>query len=300
VPALALRSALGISFAVLGIPAACATPTYAVSFDDPTSVYAAYYPEITTNVLAAGAAWSNALGDYGDATLGVEVGFSPALPTEEGASTGSHLFGYDPRSGVSVYEQGAAAKLKGAVLDATGIDGRITIGDGFLSALWFDPDPAASAGRNPIPAGKVEAYSVFLHEFGHILAFNGWRDGQTGALSTPYESTFDKWVVLVDGNLFFEGPHAEAAYGGPVPLTWRDYGHVGNGAGRPGEDLIPDLMNGVTWLRGTHYSISPLDLAIAADAGLPVARQPTEVAEPPSLVLLGLGYLAALISRRRS
>ncbi len=299
-PALVLRSALGISFAVLRIAAAGAVPTYAVSFDDPTNAYAAYYPEITTNVLAAGTAWSNALGGYGDATLGIQVGFSPTLPTEEGASTGSHLVGYDPRSGVSVYEQGAAAKLRGAVMDTPGIDGRITIGGSFFPALAFDPGLAPSAGTDPIPVGKVDAYSVFLHEFGHILAFNGWRDGQTGALSTPYESTFDRWVVPLNGNLFFEGPHAEATYGGPVPLTWGDYGHVGNGEGRSGQDLIPDLMNGVTWLRGAHYSISLLDLAIATDAGLPVAEQPREVAEPPSLLLLGLGCLATLSLRRRS
>jgi len=39
---------------------------------------------------------------------------------------------------------------------------------------------------------------------------------------------------------------------------------------RPGSDLIPDLMNGVVFDRGTSYDISPLDLAILADAGVDV------------------------------
>lgn len=108
-------------------------------------------------------------------------------------------------------------------------------------------------------------------------------------------------MVPQDGNLFFEGPHAEAVYGGPVPLTWGDYGHVGNRAatGRSGQGLIGDLMNGVAWYGGVRYSISPLDLAIAADAGLPVTEPPTEAPEPPSLGLLGLSCLAALCFHRQ-
>jgi hypothetical protein len=275
-----------------------AVPTYAISFDDPGGVHAAYYQEIDTDVQAAGAAWVNVFGDYGTATIGIELGFDAALPTMEGVSTGSHLVGRDPRSGVALYEQGAAAKLKGDIQNAPGIDGRITIGEGFLtSGLWFDPSPAA--GTSSVPSDKIDAYSTFIHELGHIFAFDGWRDGRTGALGGNYESTFDHWVVPQDGNLFFEGPQAEAAYRGPVPLTWGDYGHVGNGAGRPGEDLIPDLMNGVTWLRGARYEISALDKAIAADAGLPVVGLTMDVAEPSSLVLFGSGILLVPLCRRQ-
>lgn len=297
--AFTLRSALGLGLAVSGFATAGAAPTYTVSLDDPGGVHAAYYQAVTTDVQAAGAAWASAFGGGGNATIGIEVAFSPALPTEQGASTTSHLVGQDPRSGVPVYEQGAAAKLKGDARDGPGVDGRITIGDSFFSALWLDPSPAS--GPTLVPAGKVDAYSVFLHEFGHIFAFNGWRDGETGALSADYESTFDRWVVAQGGTLFFEGPEAEAVHGGPVPLTWGDYGHVGNGAGRPGQDLVPDLMNGIAWHPGVCYGISPLDLAIAADAGLPVAGPTTELLEPPSLVLLGSScLLAVLCSRRRS
>lgn len=156
-PALSLRSALCIGLVVSGFATARAAPTYTVSLDDPSGTHAASYQEIATDVQAAGAAWATAFGDYGNATIGIEVGFDPALPTEEGASTSSRLVGQDPRSGVPVYEQGAAAKLKGGAPHTPGIDGRITIGDGFFSALWFDPSPAA--GTDPVPAGKITASS---------------------------------------------------------------------------------------------------------------------------------------------
>ena len=99
-----------------------------------------------------------------------------------------------------------------------------------------------------------------------------WRDGTTGAVpgSPPYESTFDQWETFDGTNLYFNGPMAELAYGGTVPITFGDNFHVGNAPPRPGSGLIPDLMNGVVFNRGARYEISPLDLAILADAGVAV------------------------------
>ncbi len=289
-----------IGSAVIGLGLGCgtadATSTYIVSFDDPGNANSAYYQAITTDLQAAGTEWSSVFGDYGIASIGLQVAFDPAIPTMDGTSTSAQFLTRDPNSGLAVYEQGAAAKLKGDVPNVPGIDGRIRIGEIYLTSdLWFDPSPAARTAV--VPSSKVDAYSDFLHELGHVFAFNGFRDGRTGALSSGYESTFDRWVVPQDGNLFFEGPHAEAVYGGPVPLTYGDYGHVGNGAGRPGQDLIPDLMNGVYWLRGARYEISPLDQTIEADAGLPVADPATNVPEPPSLLAFAVSLMAVLLCR---
>jgi len=301
-PILDRRSVFGavIGLAVIGLVMQCgaagATPTYTVSFDDPGSANSAYYQEITTDLQAAGAEWASVFGDYGIANVDLQVAFDPAIPTMDGTSTSAQFLTRDPNSGLAVYEQGAAAKLKGDVPNVPGVDGRIRIGETYLTSdLWFDPSPAARTAA--VPSSKVDAYSDFLHELGHVVAFNGWRDGKTGALSGGYESTFDQWVTPRDGNLFFEGPQAEAVYGGPVPLTYGDYGHVGNGAGRPGQDLIPDLMNGVFWLRGARYGISPLDRAIAADASLPVAGPVTNVPEPPSLLAFAVSLMAVLLRR---
>ena len=284
---------LAAGLAVLRCDPAAAIPSYAVLFDDPGGAHSAYYPAITTNLTAAGTDWADVFGNQGDARITLQVAFTPAIPTMDTTSMGAHLVDYDPVSGIAVYEQGAAAKLKGNVPDTMGIDGRIRIGETYLGAdLWFDPDPADTTVD--VPGLKVDAYSMFRHELGHVFAFNGWRDDSTGALDTPYRSTFDRWVVSQNGALFFTGPHAEAAYGGPVPLTHGNARHVGNGPGGPGQDLIPDLMNGVTWLRGTRYEISPLDRAIAADAGLPVAGLVVSVPEPPSLLALASGSAVLL------
>ena len=65
-----------------------------------------------------------------------------------------------------------------------------------------------------VPANRTDARSVFLHEFGHAFAFNGWRDGQTGALPGSYQSTFDCLVTTSSfqgqPQLFFTGSTCDA------------------------------------------------------------------------------------------
>jgi hypothetical protein len=69
-----------------------------------------------------------------------------------------------------------------------------------------------------------------------------------------------------------------------VPLTYGNYHHFGNADPRPGSDLIPDLMNGVVFFRGQRYNISPLDLALLADVGVPVP-------EPTALTIVSIGIV---------
>ncbi|MBC8142059.1 MAG: hypothetical protein H7Y38_11535 [Armatimonadetes bacterium] len=148
---------------------------------------------------------------------------------------------------------------------------------------------------------RTDAYSFFLHETGHALSFNGFRDFGTGQLTGNFQSIFDQFVELVDIDgddvPFFNGDAAVAEYGGLVPLTFGNLYHVGNGSPLPGDDLIPDMMNGVVYFRGTRYDISALDLAIASDAGLPLA--PVVVPESGSFALL-LPALALIVRWRKS
>ena len=174
--------------------------------------------------------------------------------------------------GINVYEQGVASEIR------TGSDPNGALPDLYLKfepsyltgELWFDPDPQTRTTL--VPSNKTDAYSVILHELAHAIGFNGWHNETTGAVpgSPQYESTFDQWETFDGTNLYFNGPMAELAYGGPVPITFGDNFHVGNAPPRPGSELIPDLMNGVVFNRGARYEISPLDLAILADAGVAV------------------------------
>jgi hypothetical protein len=269
--------------------AAHAGIVYNVTFDDPAGTFAPFYDQIRTHTLAAGARWDAFL--CGSANLDVVIRFDNAIPTATGRSATSFFV---RNNGVmDVFEQGAAGELRTGI-DPNGADPDIefTFGSNYLqNELWFDPDPVARTAA--VPTDRTDAVSVLLHEFGHAFALNGWRDGTTGALPGTYGSTFDEWTIFDGTNFFFEGPLAQGVYGGPVPLTFGNIFHLGNNLPRPGDDLIPDLMNGVVFERGTRYDVSPLDIAIFADVGICI------VPEPSSMTLLALGTAVGLVAGRR-
>ena len=288
---------------LLGAAAGPAAAQISVVVDDPAASYSAYYADLQRLTVAAGSAWIShfAPASFG-ADITVQISFA-AIATSTGRSFSSAYVGTGA-AGQSLYEQGAAHEWRTGV-DANGSapDVQITLGGvGYVqSELWFDPDPLRLAGS--VPADRTDAFSVLLHEWGHAFAFNGWLNGSTGQAPGNYASTFDAYVTPQLGaagmTLFFAGPQATSVYGAAVPLTFSNYGHLGNSgglegeAGRAGLDLIPDLMNGEVFYRGTRYDLSALDLAIAADAGLPMilAGSVPEPA-PAALMLAGLAALA--------
>ena len=318
------RSIITLGLVISGIVAATGLPlranaaiTFQVSFNDPGSLYAPYYNRIRSNVISAGNEWASYFGSSYNASVQVQLGFAD-IATAAGASITNSYVGLS--NGLATYEQGAAYEIRTG-LDPNGSapDVRITIGrTGYLqNELWFDPSPNRQSAA--VPLNRTDARSVFLHEFGHAFAFNGWRNGQTGALPGGYQSTFDAWVTTrtFEGQpqLFFTGSAARSLYGGPVPLTFGQNSHLGNLEPRPGSILIPDLMNGVSFYRGSRYHVSPLDLAILGDTGFPTtssgagiaaAGAPLFAAAPfasavpePSTCVLTMGGLIALVWVRR-
>ena len=266
-----------------------------VTFNDPTQAYTAYYSPITANLQAAGADWAGHLA--GSGSVDVEVDFA-ASGTSSGHSLTSGFVSSDGT--YSYFEQGAAYKIRTGI-DSNGAtpDAVITLdGDYLKNDLWLDPNPAARTAL--VPANKVDGFSILLHELGHILAFNGWSNPTSGAISTAYLSPFDASIQTDGQSFFFTGPKAIAVYGGPVPLTSGNLFHVGNASPGNGSDLLGDLMNGVTINRGQRYDLSALDLAIAADVGLNIIPAAV-VPEPGSVALFALGasVLVCLRGRRR-
>jgi hypothetical protein len=249
---------------------------YSVSFDDPGQSFAPFYPLITDSFLTAGQEWSRFL--VGTGTIDTLISFNPSIPTAESASTISVPIGtVGPRT---LVEQGAANKIRtGMDPNGASADARLTIGTDYLkNELFF--------GAGPIPSTKTDAQSVFLHELGHIFAFNGFLNPATLS-AVSFISTFDQDVVFDGTNFFFAGPAATALFGDEVPLTLGNGAHLGNSAPGPGADLVPDLMNGVMFDRGRRYEISALDLAIARDVGIEVVAVP----EPATVLLLAMGAL---------
>lgn len=295
------RAALAAALVALQ-PAAQANVGFNVSFGDPAGTWSPYYSQIQAQVVAAGQEWMGLLGQPSfNTTLDVRINFG-AIATANGGSASSAYVG--TVAGIDLYEASAAAKLR----DGTDVNGAqpdiiFTIGtNGYLqNELWFDPTPS-NLLDDTVPGTRTDARTVFLHEFGHALGFNGWRGWATGVLPGNYQSTFDQYVTGGGSGITptFNGPQAVALYGGPVPLTSGNLFHLGNasGSGRPGADLVPDLMNGVVFYRGTRYQVSALDLAILRDVGVPFAAQ---VPEPgTALLLLGGVVLMGTVARRRA
>jgi hypothetical protein len=279
----------------LSVNPALATVTYTVTFEDPLK-FAEFHDPIVSNVLAAGARWSQFL--LGDATIDLLIRFGQ-IPTATGNSITS---GFVRNNGTfNVFDQGAAAEVRTGV-DPNGADpdGLINIGTNYLvNELAFDPHPTLRS--DPIPTGRTDALSIFLHEIGHVLAINGFRDEFDGSLPGDFESTFDEQTIFDGTDFFFTGPRATALYGKPVPLTFGNYRHLGNEPPRLGSDLIPDLMNGVVLFRETRYDISALDVEILCDVGVPGQMcQGPVIPEPSTWLLLGSGLVGlAMMSVRR-
>jgi len=319
------RTALSRGLVFAGVVAAAshplgaaATVSFQVSFDDPGALHSSYYDRIRSNLVSAGSEWASYLGATSTASVQVLLSFAD-IATANGASVTNSYVGL--RGGLSTYEQGAAYEARtGRDPNGSAPDIRMTIGDtGYLqNELWFDPSPTKQT--TAVPLTRTDARSVFLHELGHAFVFNGWRDGKTGALPGTYQSTFDSLVKLGTSNgqpqLFFTGGSARSLYGGSVPLTFGNYGHVGNAAPRAGSNLIPDLMNGVSFTRGSRYHISPLDLAMLGDSGFPVSgpgatlaaadlskAAPVSIAsavpEPSTTVFMIGGLMALMLFRAR-
>ncbi|HTK73810.1 MAG TPA: hypothetical protein VL371_01050 [Gemmataceae bacterium] len=272
-------------------------PGVTVFYDpsDPNGANAAYYnahPEIADNFRTAWADWASHLASHVDpatgqpANISLQVRFDAGIPTANGGSVGTpHVVG--TQGGFNVYEEAVAYKIEtGIDTNGSAPDGQITIGDqpgtaSYLrNVLWFDPSPATRGSVNaaPVPAGKTDAYGRFLHEIGHILGINGKRDGTTGNIFDPnhWRSTFDALTTVSNGKFFFTGPAAREAYlGKDVPLTpgQTPVSHLGNasGPGNASDSLLDkDPMSGFATYAGFRNFLSPVDINILRDIGLPV------------------------------
>lgn len=102
-------------------------------------------------------------------------------------------------------------------------------------------------------AGKIDFYSVALHELGHMIGFG----------TAP---TYDRYVTQ---SLRFTGPQAVAAYGTSVPLA--NYAHLAGGIRSGGAQ--PAMSPVIT--AGTRKNFTKLDWAVLSDIGWTVGDPPT-------------------------
>jgi hypothetical protein len=178
--------------------------------------------------------------------------------------------------GLTVVEAGAEKKAN------TGIDPNGSKPD---IVITFDPIaylPVVATGTQ----GVTNMTFNLVHEAFHGLGITGYRTRSGpnyGQIIGSDETNFDALTSFGAGGdpgvLYFVGPRAEAVHGGPVPLTslgpsdttGENFYHVGNPAGRPGDSLLSDLMNGIAF---SDTPPSALDLAILADLGWKLRSAP--------------------------
>jgi hypothetical protein len=273
-----------------GVAAPRPAPAFTLSIDDPTGVADGYRSQIDSHVDAALGSWLSYL--RGSAEFDILVRITPDVARAEGRSATSGLVGFV--GGRWVFEQGMAYEIRTGV-DPNGHwpDIEFLFNPLYLTEeLWFDPDPWRRTA--PVGEDRIDAMSVFLHEFGHALAFNGWGDAVTGAVPSWYASPWDVLTRFDGSTLSFVGRRAVRAYGAPVPVTFGNNFHLGNAAG-PGADLVGDLMNGLSFAAETRYRVSPLNVAMLADMGVAVVPEPSSRA----LMLWAAAWLLVLAAWRR-
>jgi hypothetical protein len=287
-----LNSAICGTVCWLTVSTAYSLPLLDVSFSGDNGQFSTYYSSISNDLVLAADKWEKLFVGGSASTLNVDVIFDSSPTANAGSLFTTTLYNVGP---ISVVRQGAVDAVLSGVHNPSGpYDAAIHIGTSYLTnELWFDPNPA---NIDSVPIDKTDAESIFTHEFGHIFGFNGNRDESTGALVSNVESTFDALISVLNNSPYFIGSNAENVYGGPVPLTVGNMYHVGNQSG-PGAELATypaDLMNGVVFYRGTRYTISALDTAIAADLGLVVA-----VPEPSPIAIFCAALVVFWLSGRR-
>jgi hypothetical protein len=287
--------ALGLVFAFSASISVHAQVQFPVTFaSSANGLTANEQAQIASHVQAAGNAWVRQMLISGARSIEVEIAINDAIPTGNGASITS---AFVINNGRDMFEQGATAELKSG-MDPNGatVDVRFTFNTNYLrNELWFDPNPALRT--DVVPSNRTDAMSVFLHEFGHTFAYNGFNDLNSGLPQTTFWSTFDQWIIPRSNpgarNLF-SGPRATAVFGSSPDLTTGNIFHWANSAllqnkvmlstepmsvdasvvqhakaNEAVSALIDELMNGVVFVRGTRYQISALDRATLEDVGIP-------------------------------
>lgn len=195
----------------------------------------------------------------------------------------------------------------------SGVDANGRAADGDITWNFGNPWAFGTA----VGPDEYDFISTAMHELLHTFGFLSYTL-EPGANRDRSWTTFDQYLVTADGTqvitdsfrwsstydanltgggggLFFGGPNAVNAYGGPVPLYTPKPWESGSSVSHLDDDTFTGantmLMNAVTDTGPGIRVVSPLELAILKDLGYTV----TEPVPLQALLLVGFGF----VRRRR-
>ncbi|UGA44083.1 hypothetical protein HU230_0038690 [Bradyrhizobium quebecense] len=263
------------------------TWNYSVTLNDSSNVGGSADTSLVYDLEQALNIWQRYI--LGIGTVVVSLNILPtAVGRADGGPTSSYYIGTN--GGLAVYEPSSQYELTtGQHVPGTTSDITINIDPGYFQYIDLDYGLSWSS---QVPGNVINPINVFLHELMHGFGMTGWYS-QSGQLAGAYESEFDTLIQKTATGANFVGANAEAAYGGPVPLTTnsttQNYYHFGNQQSdlyaTPStvkDPLTLDLMNGIVFYADYQYAISNLDIGVLKDLGYSIRTTPVVTASDQS------------------
>lgn len=220
---------------------------WTVTLGTTSGVSASILTSIQQVTLDAANYWGRYI-NFGTATIDIRVNVINLGATTL-AQAGPDFFFTRVVNGAQVFQAGTILELQNGV-DRNGGTADIDIDVNLTSVNGNEFFYGGLANPN-VPFSQFDLFTVLAHEIGHGLGFLSF-DPTT---ATANRAEFD---LFKSGN-FFTGPRAVALFGGNVPLQNGDGSHL-----NVFDLLFPSISN------GDRYFVSALDVAILADAGLPI------------------------------
>lgn len=237
---------------------------YNVVVDNLAGVPSPLVATIVSLVQHAGARISQWL--PGTGTVDVHLVLDTSVPVAVGGAQVSTAIG--SANGVAVHDSVFMREIStGSDTNGSAADVVIRVNPSY--GFFYDSSPGTS---DDLPAGQADFLSTVQHELTHGLAFTGYRDFSSGALTSTIQSPFDVHVTMIHGQPFFTGSQAMAVYGGPVPLSPGNIYHYGTAPAMASQGYLSGIMNGPGLQMGVRYDFNDLDLAIFADCGMIVSK----------------------------
>ena len=183
--------------------------------------------------------------------------------------------------GNNVLSRGQGNTIGSDATDFSLWGGAITF-DSNLTASGFDFDWYWDTDNTDgLSTSHVDFLSVAVHELGHVFGFGS-------------ADSFDNQVVNIDGELYFTGPNAVAAFGGELIPLDDIAGHFEEGLLDNSLSLDPSITI------GQRNLLQTLDYAVFADIGWEVNPALINAVPTPTAALSIFSMLSMLLFKRRT